>query len=113
MKIIRFIQSGEIVQLGIEGKILFIKWGGVPNPMRLGELKDIRMMSVQKDISVGNKTVKVPMIVKAMAKNITPEGIKLAERYTDEEFYNDFLVDYKQMSKEGSLNFIGEFDEWV
>lgn len=113
MRIIRFIQSGEIVQLGIENKVLFIKWGSVPNPMKLGELKDIRLMSVQRGITVGDKTVKIPTIVKAMAKNITNEGIKMANNFTDKEFYDDFVEDYKQMSLEGTLTFIGEFKEWA
>lgn len=62
---------------------------------------------------MGNKRVDVPLILKEMAKNITPDGIKLAEGYTDEEFYNDFLKDYEDMSSEGTQTFIGEFTEWV
>jgi len=113
MKIIRFIQSGEVVQLGFDKKILFIKWGSVPNPMKLGKLEDIRLMSVQKGITFRDKTVEVPAILKAMAKNITNEGLKLAKGFTDDEFYEDFLQDYKNMSSEGLLTFIGEFSEWV
>ncbi len=113
MKVIRFIQSGEIVQLGIDKKTLFIKWGNVPSPMKLGELKDIRSMSIQRGITVGDKTIKVPRIIKEMSKNITPAGIKMADNFSDEEFYNDFLEDYKQMSSEGTLIFIGEFKEWA
>ncbi|GAF92386.1 unnamed protein product [marine sediment metagenome] len=113
MKIIRFIQSGEIVQLGFEGKILFIKWGQVPIPMKLGTLQDIRMMSTQRDISIGDKKARVPLIIREMSKNITKQGLILAEKYTDEEFYQDFLKDYRDMSAEGSLSFIGEFNEWV
>lgn len=113
MRIIRFMQSAEVVQLGFDKKVLFIKWGSVPNPMRLGTLEDIRLMSVQKGITVGDKTVEVPTILKAMSKNITNDGIKMAAGYTDDEFYEDFLQDYKDMSSEGSLTFIGEFSEWV
>ena len=113
MKIIRFIQSGEVVQLGFEGKILHIKWGSVLTPMRLGSLQDIRMMSIQRDISIGDKKARVPLIIREMSKNITRQGSIMAERFTDEEFYNDFLKDYKEMSAEGSLKFIGEFNEWV
>ena len=113
MKIIRYIEAGEIIQLGIEGKILFLKWGNMPKPMRLGELKDIKAMSSQAGVSLGKKSVKIPLIVKEMAKSITWDGLKLAEKYTDEEFYNDFLEDYKQMSEEGSKKLIGEFNEWV
>ena len=113
MKIIRFIQSGEVVQLGFDKKTLFIKWGSVPNPMKLGTLEDIKLLSSQKNISIGDNKTRVPIILRAMSKNITAEGIIMAENFTDEEFYNDFLEDYKQMDSEGSLNFIGEFEEWA
>lgn len=113
MKIIRYIEAGEIIQLGIEGKILFLKWGDMLNPMRLGELKDIKAMSSNNNVSLGKQSVKIPLIVKEMIKSITWNGIKLAEKYTEEEFYNDFLEDYKQMSEEGSIKLIGEFNEWA
>lgn len=113
MKIIRYIQAGEIIQLGIEGKILFLKWGEMLSPMRLGKLKDIKAMSSLANVSLGKKSVKVPLIVKEMSKNITWKGIDMAEKYTDEEFYNDFLEDHKQMSEEGSIKLVGEFDEWL
>jgi len=113
MKIIRFIKGGKVIQLGFEGKILYIKWGLVPNPMKLGELKDIKALAKQRDVSLNGKEVKVPFIIKQMAKSITPSGLILARNYTDQEFYEDFLKDYKEMDKEGQLKFVGEFTEWV
>ena len=113
MKIIRFIQAGEIVQLGFEGKVLFLKFGQLIQPIRLGELRDIRNMGIKKKIEMQGKEVKTPIIIKKMAQGITFDGLTLADSYTEEEFYNDFLEDYKQMSKEGSIKFIGEFNEWA
>lgn len=112
MRVIKFIQSGEIVQLGIEGKVLYLKWGGVPNPMKLGRLQDIRSMGDQSEIQFGDKKVKVPMILTQMAKGITDEGLKLADSYDDEQFYQDFLKDYKDMGSEGMLMFMGEAETW-
>lgn len=104
--------SGEIVQLGFNKKDLFIKWGGVPNAMKLGQLREIKALATQPDLHVAGKSVKVPAILKNMAKGITSYGLMLADKYTDEEFYQDFLKDFKDQDKEGSLKFLGEANEW-
>jgi hypothetical protein len=113
MKIIRFAQGGEIIQLGINKKELHLKWGELQSPMRLGELKDIKQMSRVNEISMGEDFVKIPAVLKQMSKNITDEGLQTAEKYTNKEFYNDFLRDFKEMGEEGQLVFLGEYKKWV
>lgn len=112
MKIIKLIVSGEIVQLGFEGKDLYIKWGNIPNPMKLGQLREIKALATQPNLSLEGKTVKVPVIIKSMAKGITSYGLMLADKYNNDEFYNDFLKDFKDQDKEGSLRFLGESEQW-
>ncbi len=112
MKVIKYIEAGEVIQLGFEGKILFLKWGDMPMPMRVGKLLEIKQMSSQSKVSLGKESVNIPLIIKEMSKAITWKGIEDSERYTEEEFYNDFLKDYKEMSEEGLINFIGEFNKW-
>ena len=113
MKILKFIQNAEYKQLGIENKVLHIKVGEMPMSMRLGTLKEIKSMEKKDSVTVNGKTVQMAQLTKALLGDITEEGLQLAESYTDEEFYNDFLQDFKQMSREpGEFIFIGEADEW-
>lgn len=112
MNIIRYMQDGEIIQLGIERKELFLKWGELLNPIKLGTLEDIQKISSQDSLELdGNKT-DVPEIIKKMSKGMSKEVIKISKEFTDKEFYNDFIEDFRQMSTEGSLILIGEFNEW-
>jgi len=113
MRILRFIQGGEFVQLGIEKKVLFLKWGhNMFSPIRLGELKEIKKLSTQKNMELNGQKMKVPLILQQMSKSITSEGLKLADKMNDEEFYQDFVNDHKELANEGSLNWIGVFDKW-
>lgn len=113
MKIIRFIQGGEVIQLGFEKKVIYVKWGSLLKPMNLGTLAEIKQMGNLTNVKLGKNTQKVPLIIKQMANNITKEGLIYADSLTDKQFYEDFLKDYKEMSSEGQLNFIGEFNEWA
>ena len=112
MRILRLILNDEIVDLGIEGKILFLKWGEMNTPYRLGELKHIKEMSSKDVIFHQGQSIKTPSIIKQMGKSITSHGLKLAEKYNDDEFYNDFVKDFKEMDEEGTIKFVGEFNEW-
>ena len=112
MKIIKFIKDGETIQLGFKGKELYLKWGELIKPYKLGTLKEIREMGKFNSITLNDKTQQIPEIVRQMTYGITDEGLELADSYTEEQFYKDFLQDYKAMSREGQLIFIGEQKEW-
>lgn len=113
MKIIKFIQQGEVVQLGIDGKELYIKTANIGSrPMRLGHLEDIKALASTDKITYNGQEVELPERIKQIGKNITLEGIRLSRVYSDKEFYEDILKDYKDMHDEGLLIFIGETDEW-
>lgn len=113
MRILKFIQGGELIQLGIEKKVLYLKVEEMLKPFKLGELKDIKQLSKQRKTKLNGNEIKVPLILKKMGKSITPTGLILAKKYSNEEFFQDFVNDYKEMSNEGQLNFLGVFKKWV
>ena len=113
MKILRFNQNTEYKQLGIDGKVLYIKVEGMLEPMKLGTLHDIKSMEDKASVSVAGKSVQMAEIAKKALGQITSDGLKLADSFTNEEFYKDFLQDFKQMSREpNQFMFIGEATKW-
>jgi len=112
MKIIKLMVNGEYAQFGFEGKVLYYKAGLLQTPKRLGEFKDIRKVGLQKNISHRGQTQVMNSFLRGMANGITLEGIRKIKTMTDEEFYNEILQDWKEVSDEGGFVFLGEAKEW-
>lgn len=105
-------QSSNLIELGIEGKELYLKFTGMVIPIKLGTYQDIRNMSSQDTIKVGDNEIQMPQMVKSIGYNITDEILLLIDKMTDDEFFNDIYKDIKEDSDNGLLTLIGVFNEW-
>lgn len=112
MKIIKFIQGGELIQLGINKKELYLKFSNLQKEIKLGELKDIKKLSSLNKITLNGESVKMPSLIRNISRSITAKGLLLAKNYTNDEFFYDFLNDFKEMDSEGQLNLIGVSNKW-
>jgi hypothetical protein len=113
MKIIRYLQSDKIIELGIENKELFLKFTGLQIPVKLGTFEELQKIGKNRTIKNGDKEIETPEIIKNMSRGINNSILQLANSFSEEEFFNDILLDIKEQSNEGFITYVGVYNEWL
>lgn len=113
MKIIRYLQSDKIIELGIEKKELYLKFTGLEIPVKLGTFEELQKIGKNRTMKHGDKEIETPEIIKNMSSGITSSILKLAKSFSEDEFFNDILTDIKEQSNEGFITYVGVYNEWL